>query len=69
MPVVTKIKRNQRTKPVSECKREENWNFTENIPARRFPIFFARFELLTTIPAELSVSWNMTISREDEAVL
>jgi uncharacterized protein YndB with AHSA1/START domain len=37
--------------------------------ARRFPIFFARFEVLTAVPAELSVSWNMTNSREDEIVL
>ena len=37
--------------------------------ARRFPIFFARFEVLTAVTAELSFSWNMTISRKDEVVL
>jgi len=43
--------------------------FQGKYSARRFPIFFARFEVLTALPAEVSVSWNMTISREYEVVL
>lgn len=34
-----------------------------------FPIFFARFEVFTAVPTELSFSCYMTISRKDEVVL